>query len=177
MPAALDVDRATVEMNVRQYGVRETARMMALNENTVLAWANRGNWLGNIPRSQPLPLSVLQPAINAISGPKAQENAMREDSTQGRATVLRVARRAVARVERCDDDELIMPEIAGVLHQHTKTLGIAGGWNAQSTIARVALTVTAGHAVDNQEQKAVTLDAEWGDVDAPQSVEEEPFMF
>lgn len=152
MPAALNVNWGEVRMLAVERGVREAARLMGLPEDAVRQRSSREGWLANLPRSQPLPPTMVRTVTDVTSGPKAQENAMREDSTQGRATVLRVARRAVARVERCDDDELLMPEIAGVLHQHTKTLALSGGWNAQTGIMRVNLTATAS--------EGVTLEAE-----------------
>lgn len=159
MPAALEINRNEVEMNVRMYGVRETARMMGLNENTVLAWAHRGNWLGNIPRSSPLPPTVIQPAIGAISGPKALAQVMLEDSQDCRSTALRVAKRALRRVERCDDDELLMPEVAGVLNQHTKTASVAGNWQPSAPSLKIQLGATGTTAPITMEAEIVSSDA------------------
>lgn len=44
MPAALKVDRKAVEVLVAALGVREAARRMGINENTVLQWSKRGAW-------------------------------------------------------------------------------------------------------------------------------------
>ncbi len=48
MPAELDVDKEAVRVLVVAVGVREAARQCNLNENTVLAWANRGGWLQSV---------------------------------------------------------------------------------------------------------------------------------
>lgn len=45
MPAALNVNREAVRVLVVAVGVREAARQMNIPAGTVLAWANRGQWL------------------------------------------------------------------------------------------------------------------------------------
>lgn len=85
---------------------------------------------------------------------------MREDATEARASVLRTARRAVHRVERCDDDELMVPEVATVLNQHTKTLALAGGWASQAPVAKINLNIT-GQAL----AQPPTIDAQWSDAE------------
>lgn len=132
MPAALDVNREAVRLLVVQYGVREAARQMGLNEDTVAAWSARGKWLADLPRSVPLPPSMVRPASDASNPAQALAKAMLEDSVQTRASLLRTTRRAVARAERCDDDELMTQEVAGVLHSHAKTAALAGGWATQT---------------------------------------------
>lgn len=163
MPAALDVNWEEVKMLAISIGVREAARRMELSEDAVRQRSSREGWLANLPRSQPLPPSMVRPVTNVTTGSNALANAMREDATEARASVLRTARRAVARVERCDDDELIVPEVATVLNQHTKTLSMAGGWNAQTGTARINLQITGD--IRAQEMPP-TLDAEWSE-DAP----------
>lgn len=48
MPPALDADKEAVRVLVVAVGVREAARQCNLNENTVLSWADKGNWLQSV---------------------------------------------------------------------------------------------------------------------------------
>lgn len=45
MPLAIDVDREQVRMLVLAVGVREAARQMGLNEDTVASWSARFGWV------------------------------------------------------------------------------------------------------------------------------------
>lgn len=165
MPAALDVDREQVRMLVMQYGVREAARMVGLNENTVLAWSDRGDWLKNMPT----PHRALMPPLQSraiVSPANALADAMREDSVETRAAVLRIARRAVNRVGRYDDDELVQPEVADVLNKHVKTAALAGAWQNQSAAPKISLTVTSA-----TESQGMTIDV---DGRVMETVEDDP---
>ena len=68
MPA-LAVNKDEVRMLVMALGVREAARKLELNENTVLTWSRDGKWLAHL-KEKPLvpsfPLSM-QRAISTIS--------------------------------------------------------------------------------------------------------------
>lgn len=88
---------------------------------------------------------------------------MQEDSQDCRATALRVAKRALKRVERCDDDELIVPEVADVLNKHTKTAGMAGAWQSTAPLAKINLSIVTG-------TQPPTLDAEFTEMPVSQDI-------
>lgn len=171
MPAALDVNWGEIRMLAITYGVREAARRMGISEESAMQRSAREGWLRDLPRSTPLPATVLRPVSGVSTGAKALVNAMADDSKEARATVLRVARRAVSRVEKCDDDELMVPEVATVLNQHTKTLALAGGWASQAPTAKINLSVTGGNVSVSQSQDAPAMDAEWCDAGATETGE------
>lgn len=159
MPAALDVNWGEVRTLAVAVGVREAARRMGLPEDAVKQRSWREGWMANIPRSQPLPLSVMRPVTNVTSAPKALAQVMLEDSQDCRSTALRVAKRALRRVERCDDDELLMPEVAGVLNQHTKTASVAGNWQASAPSLKIQLGATGTTAPITMEAEIISSDA------------------
>jgi len=152
MPAALDVNWEAIKMLAMEVGVREAARQMGISENTVKRKCTLEGWLVNLPRSTPMPASVVRYVPNVPNPSNLLANAMREDSLQTRASAIRITRRALKRAEQCDDDELMVPEVAGVINQHTKTAALAGAWQAQSVAPKISLHLTG--------QTPVTIDAE-----------------
>ena len=161
MGAALNIDKEAVKMLVIQYGVREAARQLGLPEPTVAAWSARGKWLADLPRSTPLPASMVQsPAISAINPSTALVSAMKEDSLQTRASLLRVTRRALAQAERCDDQELMVPEVANVIHTHAKSAALGGAWSASQAAVKLDISVTSGTARIPTE----AVEAEWVEI-------------
>lgn len=165
MPAALDVNWEAVKMLALQVGIREAARQMELTESAVMQRSAREGWLANLPRSAPLPASMVR-TVSSVSTPsQLLIQSMAEDSQGCRSTALRVAHRALKRVERCDDDELMQPDVADVLNKHTKTASVAGGWNAGAQIgAKINLHLTGA-------KQAQTMDAEWSEVQETPSLD------
>lgn len=80
MPAPLAVDKEQVRMLVLAVGVREAARQTGINENTVLDWSSRGNWLAEVrptPAKFALPASM-RGAIAPISPADALQNTLND---------------------------------------------------------------------------------------------------
>lgn len=159
MPAALDVNWGEVRTLAVAVGVREAARRMGLPEGAVMMRSSREGWLANLPRSQPLPATMVRAVSGVSSAPKALAQVMLEDSQDCRSTALRVAKRALRRVERCDDDELLMPEVAGVLNQHTKTASVAGNWQGSAPSLKIQFGATSTTAPITMEAEIVSSDA------------------
>lgn len=160
MPAALDVDWDAVHTLALSIGVRPAARAMGLSEEAVMQRSSREGWLRDLPRSTPLPPTVVRPVSGVSTAAQAMAQSMREDALRGRAAALRVSRRALERVDRMDDDELVQPEVAGMAHTWTKSAALAGGYAASDSVAKVNLQVTSAReqSVDAQE-----IEAEWTD--------------
>lgn len=171
MPAALDVDWPSVRTLAVAVGVREAARQLGLSEDAVMQRSARERWLADpqiravTARSVAERGSALSAAVSTPA--RALAAMMAEDSLDCRSTALRVTRRALRRVERCDDDELMLPEVADVLNKHTKTAGVAGGWAAQAPTARINLSVTTGT------EHHATMEAELVS-DEAQTLEDDP---
>jgi len=176
MPALLEaekiggIDWPAVRVLAIAVGVREAARRLGISEEATMKRCQREGWLttpeARLAASNAVSLrqpSALSAAVRTPANALAE--AMREDSVQCRASLLRTARRASARVERCDDDELMLPEVATVLNQHAKTAALAGGWNAQST---VGLKIQLGAV--SSEPLVMTMEAEIVSEEASQNV-------
>jgi hypothetical protein len=157
MPAALDVDWEAVQTLAIAIGVREAARQMGINEDAVRQRSSREGWIKDIPRSQPLPPTMIQPVTNVTTAAKALGNSMREDAQRGRAAALRVSRRALERVDRMEDDQLVVPEVATMAHTWIKGASLAGGYGAADSVARLDLRITTDRT------PPVTLDAQWSE--------------
>jgi len=167
MPAALPVDWAEVRLLACQIGLKEAADRMGIPYEAVRQRSCREQWLASIPRNQPLPPTVVQPVTRVTSAAQAQAQAMREDAIGGRAAALRVTRRALERADRYDDDELMVPEVAGVIHSYVKSAATAGGYGAADAVARVDLRITGDRTVEAPQ----TVEAEW-----TECAEEQGFM-
>src|SRR5689334_12377095 len=100
MPAALDVNWPAVQALAVAVGVREAARQMGLNESAVMQRSAREGWLKDLPRSTPMPPTVLQPVSGVSTAAQAMAQTMREDAVKGRAAALRVTRRALERADK-----------------------------------------------------------------------------
>lgn len=86
MPAPLNVDKEAVRVLVVAVGVREAARQMQLNENTVLDWSRAGQWLADCrptPAKMPPPASMVG-AISPIKPADALANTLLERQKQTR---------------------------------------------------------------------------------------------
>lgn len=139
MPAALDVDREQVRMLAVSVGVREAARQLGLEEDTVCQWAKRGEWLKNIPRSRPMPPTVLRP-VSIVSTPaEIQVQRMRENAMAGRDFALEATAKALGHMVKLSPEQLCEKDAAQTLHTHVKSASIAGGYGAQTSVHITAL--------------------------------------
>lgn len=153
MPAALALDWTAIQTSAIEIGIAETIRQMGLEQHAdaVYQRSKREGWLVSIPRNQPLPPSVSKPVSIVRSAPQAVIAAMREGVLEGRASGIRIHRRAMNRLERMDDDELVQPETTDVFVKQVKAGAVLGGYNAGESVARVSLTL-AGAAPGSQVQ-------------------------
>jgi hypothetical protein len=128
-------------MLVMTYGAREAARQLGLSENTVLAWSARGEWLADMPNPhQPYRPKVQSVVINEPVNALAQS--MKADSLGGRAAALRVTRRALERADKYQDDELMVPDVAQVIHSYVKSAAVAGGYSSADAVVKMNLSIT-----------------------------------
>jgi Putative ATPase subunit of terminase (gpP-like) len=144
MPAALDVDREKVQMLALTYGVREAARMLGLSEDTVKSWSLREGWVSERPVSVAPPPTVIRPAPIAPNGvANALQTAMKGDALYGRASALRVSRRALESIDKeCSDADLRTKAVAEVAGIWIKGAATAGGYSSSDAVAKIDLRVT-----------------------------------
>jgi hypothetical protein len=145
MPAALDVNWEAVRMLAQTIGVREAARRMGISEDAVMQRSKREGWLRDLPRSQPLPQTVLKTVSNVISAPEAAANYLKEVLTQTRtnhAKIALVASSELCKVAEAEPAALLVPETAQTLLTHAKHAALAGSWQSQAPTAKINLSVT-----------------------------------
>lgn len=109
MPAALDVNKEEVRMLVLSVGVREAARQMGLNEDTVSTWSANGGWLAHTkPQAKPLlPLSLI-PRSSITSKPAdALQKALTERHEHTKLGLSLYAARASRQASRMPKHELL----------------------------------------------------------------------
>lgn len=173
MPAALDVDWSAVRTLAVAVGIREAARQLGISEDAVMQRSAREGWLSDPQIRAVTTRSVAErgSALSAAVSTPAQAMAasMRSDALRGRAAALRVSRRALERVDRCADDELIEPAIAEVANKWVKSAATAGGYGASDTVARVDLRITGAHEVSAEQPTA--YEADWSDAEQRAGVE------
>lgn len=164
MPAALDVDREAVKMLVMEVGVRGAARAMGLPEATVAAWSARGKWIESIPRSQPLPPSMVQSlASGAISPSAALGNTLKSLNNETRLQHA-IAQAEVAR-EVASRKASVNLEDASNVKASIQSAAILHGWSANAPVTRISLHVS-GHDTGLPDA-GTTVDAEWAEVPEP----------
>lgn len=132
MPAALDVDREAVKTLAMAVGVREAARRMGLDENTVRQWSAREGWLRDAPRSQPLPPTVLQPVTGVTKSPsQAMGETLKELAGRTRLGHAKAQAKVADLVSEMDAQEVLMSMPA--ILQGVKASSILHGWTAGSS--------------------------------------------
>ena len=146
MPPPLSVDKEAVRVLVVAVGVREAARQMNLNENTVCAWSDRGGWLDHLkPENQPKLPASMQPtiAIGAIKPAEALVNTMQDDSKACRAATLRYGRRVIEKAaDLAEESPLDALSLAPDVSSAVKSAALAGEWQqpgGSSTVINIAL--------------------------------------
>lgn len=143
MPAALDVDWEAVRTLAVAVGVREAARRVGLDESTVQSRSQRERWLADLPRSQPLPPTVLARATSETMRPsEAMAGALRDMSARTRLGHARVAQAVAEHVETMEGQEalLSMPLIL----QGAKHAAVVHSWAGSSGQTPMRLDILAG---------------------------------
>lgn len=143
MPAPLDVDWEGVRTLAIAVGVREAARRVGLEESTVQSRSQRERWLSDLPRSQPLPPTVLARASSETMSPSAaMAGVLREMSARTRLGHARVAVKVAETVEVMEGDEalLSMPLIL----QAVKHAAVVHGWGGSSGQTPMRLDILSG---------------------------------
>ncbi len=163
-PAALNVDWPSVRMLAMTVGVREAARQLGISAEAVMKRSQREGWLAE-PAVRDLNRKIVADRNGALSAcvrtpHQVLAETMKDDAIKGRAAALAVSRRALERVNRMDDDELILPDIATMAKTWVQSASIAGGYSATDAVTRVDLRVTASRD-DAGAETVHPMEAEW----------------
>lgn len=96
-------DREAVKILAIAVGVREAARQLNLNEDTVCSWAKRGQWFKQKPQppSNAIDLQALQAKPS-----QALAEALAEDGKETKLSLSRAARRTAKSVEMMDGEDI-----------------------------------------------------------------------
>ena len=125
-------DREAVRTLAIQIGVREAARQLGLNEDTVCSWAKRGAWF--TPKAQPPSQAIVTQALQARPGDVLlREIAEHEGET--RVSLARSARRMAK------DSETATLRDAPFVHKAAQVAGIAFRWNEDQAKGNFTLNV------------------------------------
>jgi hypothetical protein len=87
------VDREVVRVLAIEFGARETARRLGINEKTVLSWSHRGKW------NLPLRRNIGRPGLSLKGLKVSPSEALAEFKRQGGVTRTDTAR-AIAEAAR-----------------------------------------------------------------------------
>lgn len=143
MPNPIAVDKEALRVLVVAIGPREAARQMGLNENTVLAWANRGNWLASTrptPAENPLPASMQPRAITAIKPSEALLNTLEEEGKETRGYASAFAKRTLKHAASLDPEQGL--KVAKSVHEAVKVASMAQpGWQDTKEAAAINLQI------------------------------------
>lgn len=140
MPAALDVDHEQFRMLCFELGYEEASRRTGIKAGTLRQWSLREEWEKNRTVSEPVSPTKIQPVTLVTSPAQALASAFRDDMVQTRLGASRVARRAVAALERRDDDELLADGGETML-KVTKNAAIVHDWAGQGNTARIVVSL------------------------------------
>lgn len=151
MPPPLDVNREAVRVLVLSIGVREAARQMGLNPDTVSAWSARGKWLEPARRpSVPLPTSM-QPTApfhaskpESIASKPAQslENYLKRNGEVTRAHLSKAARKGATALAAGTPDKVLRHHKA--LQSLATVSGRVDGWGGPEEAKTPSFTLNLG---------------------------------
>lgn len=142
-------------MLVMSIGVRDAARKLELNENTVLDWSRKGKWLADCrptPAKAPPPASMASP-IGPIKPADALQSILSEDERETRLSLSKAARRMAKTAE---DAPL---EQAGDALQAGKLASLVHRWEKDRDGDRVSLAFFS-ISIGSGEPEAPTVDVE-----------------
>lgn len=143
MPAKLEIDREQVRILVVQQGVRETARILGLNENTVSAWSARYGWIAELQARPALPASMVQKrASDASSVADLAVKAYRERRLKTRLLHSQVALENVEHIASQSVSERLA-DGGQTLLSTVKHAALADNWETDSA-QRVTVCIQAG---------------------------------
>lgn len=134
-------------MLVMEVGPREAARRMNLNENTVLQWTRRNQWLESTkptPAINPLPLSM-KPVITVISPSDTLADVLKEHGDATKLGLAKASRRAVESTESMDGQTVL--EYASKLKDVATIAEKVHGWGGDK----------AGDTINSWSQINVTI--------------------
>jgi len=128
MSAPLDVDREAVRVLVVALGVRQAAREMGLNEDTVSAWSARYGWLKHLRAAPVVPASLVRIASNASKQPaEALADALESLSTRSRIGFAKASAKVAEKLADTEAEALV--GMSAEAKSWAQTAAIAHSWS------------------------------------------------
>ena len=141
MPAALDVDREAVKTLAVAIGVREAARQMGLNEDTVRQWSCRESWFAPTPK----PATMQPQTVTDVTKPSvALANVLADDSLHTRVGFSKAARKVATHLGDKEPSTLVERDTAQSARQWAEIAKTTHGWDAKQGEAGVNVAVNIG---------------------------------
>lgn len=143
MPPPLDVDWEAIKTMAVALGLAETSRRTGVSLDAIQQRSHRESWLRDIPRSEPLPLSIRPtPVVSSVSPAEGMASVMRDLSSKTRLSHAKVAAKVSERLEVADADEILvnMPNVLAA----GKHAALVHGWQAGQGGTSVRLDLLAG---------------------------------
>lgn len=162
MPAALDVNWEEVKMLAISIGVREAARRMELSEDAVRQRSSREGWLANLPRSQPLPPSMVRPVTVVTSAANLLVQELSDLGGKSRIAVARGLHKGAKEIEQMPGSYIVAN--ATDIQSTVKSLAVIHAWQADRPATKINLHVTGGN-VQVEPEQVRTIDAQWSDAE------------
>lgn len=151
---SLAVNREAVRVLVLAVGVREAARQMGLNEDTVSAWSARGKWLEAFRKPSPTPPKSMQQIVpkhvsklasNASTAPEALENVLKRNGEATRLSLSKAARKGASALAAGTPDKVLRHHKA--LQSLVTASAKVDGWGAQEGNQAASFTLNLGVVV------------------------------
>lgn len=128
MPPPLAIDKEQVRMLVLSVGVREAARQLDLNQETVAAWSARGDWLAHTREKPVLPKSMQPIASGASIKPAdALTEILTTEAKETRQFLSKTAHKAAKRASEQTGNEIIAS--SDKVLNIGKLAALTHGWN------------------------------------------------
>lgn len=145
MPAPLDVDREAVRVLAIAIGVREAARQLNLDENTVLQWSKRGKWFAK-PELPILPPTMQKKVVPGVINPAvALQNALMEMSGKTKLGLGKACVKLAGKFADMDADELI--QVTPAMKDTASVGQKAFDWSSGASGVQVNVAIGGDHPV------------------------------
>lgn len=137
-PAPASISREAVKTLAIAVGVREAARQLGLNQNTVRQWSRRDKWFKQ-PEPVPVPATLIKQngySVTSVTTPsEALRSTLAERSDKTRLGLSKAAMKAAQHLGDQDPEWLITETASKVGNNWARTSSATFGWEAGSKSA------------------------------------------
>lgn len=139
MPPPLAIDKEQVRMLVLELGVRETARRLQLNEETVATWSAKGEWLKHIHNKPVLPLSLKPTSTTSIKPADILTDELSGLSKDTKIGLARTAKKIADHAQTLTGEEAL--SVAPKLKDSASFASAVHGWAGEAAVQKVQINI------------------------------------